>query len=66
MRVPRKYLYASGGGILAAVLAYLCLRSSDADAAPAPPAVTGQITSGQKALTIDDNVLSPTFGLPIY
>lgn len=66
MKVPRKFIYAGGGGIVAAILAYICFRSSDADAAPLPAAVQGQITSGQKALTIDTNVLSPTFGLPIY
>lgn len=66
MKIPRKYIYAAGGGIAAAIAAYLCFRSSTADAAEAPPAVAGQVTSGQKALTIDTNVLSPTFGEPIY
>lgn len=66
MKVPRKVLYAGGGGIVAAILAYFCFRSSDASPASAPPAVTGQVTSGQKTLTIDTNVLSPTSGQPIY
>lgn len=66
MKLPRKFIYAGGGGIVAAILAYLCFRSSDAEAAEAPPAVAGQVSSGQKALTIDTNVLSPTFGQPIY
>lgn len=66
MKVPRKYLYAAGGGIVAAIAAYLCFRttssSDDGTTATSPAAVPGQVTSGQRALIIDTNVLSPTFG----
>jgi len=49
-------------GISAAL--WLLLRSKKA-AAAAPPAVAGDVESGSQSLTIDTNVLSPTFGLPI-
>jgi hypothetical protein len=64
MKVPRNYLYAAGGGIVAAIAAYLGFRSSAAaiDDTPVPAAVAGQVTSGQRSLIIDDNILSPTFG----
>ena len=62
MKVSCKFLYAVGGGIAAAIAAYLCFRSSPADAAEPGPVVPGQITSGQRSLVIDTNVNSPTFG----
>lgn len=64
MKLPRKYLYAAGGGLVAAIAAYFCFRSSSNDdtTATSPAAVPGQVTSGQRALIIDTNVLSPTFG----
>lgn len=46
------------------VAAWLLFRKK-AVAAPAPPVVAGDVTSGAQSVTIDTNVLSPTFGLEI-
>jgi len=44
--------------VVLAVVAWLLLRKK-------APAVAGTVSSGSKSVTIDTNVLSPTFGLTI-
>lgn len=64
--MKRKHFYAIGALVAAAVAVYLLTRASiSAAAASSPPAVAGTVTSGSGSLTIDSNVNSPTFGLPI-
>lgn len=58
--MSRKHWYIAIGA--SAVLLLLLRKKA---AAAAPPAVAGVVTSGGQSLAIDDNVLSPTFGLPI-
>lgn len=59
--MKKKVLYViAGAGVL-----YLIFRSRPAAAATSPPAVAGTVTSGSQSVVIDDNVLSPTFGLPL-
>jgi hypothetical protein len=60
--MSRKHLYYAGAAAAAALLIYLLRRSSTP---AAPPVVAGTVTSGSQSLTINDNVLSPDFGLPI-
>ena len=55
----KRLLVAIGAG----VVLYLLLRRK-ASAATAP-AVAGVVSSGSQSVTIDTNVLSPTFGEPI-
>ena len=60
--MTRKHLYYAGAAAAAALLIYWLRRSSSKSA---PPAVAGTVTSGSQSITIDDNVLSENFGLPI-
>lgn len=60
--LKRKHLYIAGAVAAAGVAVYFLLRASKSSA---PPAVPGTLTSGSASLTIDTNVLSPSFGLPI-
>jgi len=59
--MKRKYLWYAGAAAAAAALVYFLRRRSP----PAPPAIAGTVTSGDQSTTIDTNVLSPGFGLPI-
>jgi hypothetical protein len=64
--MKRKYLYiaAGAGGVL--LLVYWIAQSfGKTSASGAPPAVAGTVTSGGQSVVINDNVLSPGFGLPI-
>jgi hypothetical protein len=60
--VKRKYLYAAGAVVVGGV-AIWWLRGDSTSAAA--PAVAGTVTSGGQSIVINDNVLSPNFGLPI-
>lgn len=55
----KTYLYVAGA-VGVGVLVWLLTRKSSS-----PGAVAGTVTSGSQGLTIDTNVLSPTFGQPI-
>jgi len=59
--MKRKHLVYLGA---AAVGLYLIVRARKTTAGP--PAVAGTVTSGDASVVIDDNVLSPNFGLPIH
>jgi len=59
--VSRKHWYLAIGA--SAVL--LLLLRKKASAAAAAPSVAGTLTVGDASLVIDDNVMSPNFGLPI-
>jgi hypothetical protein len=61
VKFKRKYLYALAALGVGGLVIYLLRRSST----PAPPAVPGTLSSGSASTTIDTNVLSPGFGLPI-
>lgn len=60
--MKRKQLYVAGAVALGGLALYFLCRASKSSS---PPAVAGTLTSGGQSLQIDDNVLSPGFGLPI-
>lgn len=60
-KVKRAYLYAGGAAVALGLLYWLWPKSAAGSSGPI--AVAGTVTSGSQSVTIDDNVLSPTFGL---
>ena len=62
MKIRRSHIYAAAGAFVGLVVVWWWRRQSSPSS---PPAVAGTITSGSQSATIDANVISPGFGLPL-
>lgn len=60
--MTKKHLYVAGAIAAGLAALYFLIRAAKPSG---PPAVAGDVTSGSASTTIDTNVLSPGFGLPI-